>query len=316
MESFLHIGADTIRKHLPVADLIDALDTAFAGIDDYEVPTRHHHGFTGPRGSTATMLLMPAWLPGERAGVKLANIFPTNPDRGLPAVTSIYVLQSSDDGRILATLDGAELTRLRTAAASAVAARHLSRLDVRTLMMVGAGSLAEPLIRAHSAVRPIESVLIWNRSVKRAEQLAASLGDRVTVVDDLDAAVPQAGIISCATMSTEPLIRSAAVADGTHVDVVGAYRPDMRETDSSLITRASVFVDTRDGALSEAGDLLIPIEEGAFEPSDVKADLYELCAGHHPGRLSDGEVTLFKSVGHALEDLVAASLAFDRVLEV
>lgn len=313
MDQILHVDADGVRDGLSLIDLVDALEHAFAVFDRYDVPDRHHHGFDGPDGSTSIMLLMPAWEPGGRAGVKLANIFPTNPARNLPAVTSLYILQSAENGRILATIDGAELTRLRTAAASAAAARRLSRTEARTLLMVGAGALAEPLIRAHSAIRPIEEVLLWNRSRDRAERLAGSPGARITLVDDLDAAVRRADVITCATMSTKPLIRSEFVQPGTHVDLVGAYRPDMRESDSALIARASVFVDTRPGALEEAGDLVIPIGEGTFDASNIVADLHELCSGKNPGRRSDDEVTLFKSVGHALEDLVAASLVFDRV---
>lgn len=314
MGSVPHITARTVRSALPAIRLIDAIDQAFAEMEVYDVPERHHHEFDVPAERNATMLLMPAWKRGSRAGVKIANIFPGNPERGLPAVTSLYVLQSAVDGHILATIDGDELTRLRTAATSAVAARHLARQDARTLLMVGAGALAEPLIRAHSAVRPIESVLLWNRSRKRAVRLAESVDFPINVVDDLDDAARQADLISCATMSTEPLIRSGSVGSGTHIDLVGAYRPDMRESDSELVGRSSVFVDTRSGALAEAGDLLIPAGEGVFDPADICADLHELCADAHPGRRSPEDLTLFKSVGHALEDLVAASLVYDHAI--
>ena len=304
------LNANKVAAALPYDQLIDALDSAFAG--DVAVPQRAHLDVPVPGGDDATLLLMPAWAAGRSIGVKIATVFPDNARRSLPAVLASYFLMNGETGEPLAVLDGTELTVRRTAAASALASRYLSRQNARTLLMVGTGNLAPHLVRAHAAARPIDHVIVWGRRQEAAEALVGKLlaeSINAEVATDLDGVIPDADIISCATLSTDPLVKGALLRDGQHLDLVGAFKPDMRESDSDAVRRASVYVDTRAGALAEAGDILQAISEGAIAPDDVRGDLAELATGTAEKRVDDATVTLFKSVGTALEDLAAAELA-------
>jgi ornithine cyclodeaminase len=261
----------------------------------------------GPPGADERFMALPAWQPGEAIATKLVTIFPGNPaSNGLPSVQAAVVLFDGVDGRLLALLDGTELTYRKTAADSALGSQFLSRSDAGTLLMVGAGGLAAHLIAAHRAVRPaIERVLVWNRTRRRADELvAAGLADRH--VDDLDAAVVAADIICTATMTRQPLIRGNLLRPGTHLDCVGAYLPDHREIDDDVVRRARIFVDSRLAPLHESGDLVIPIVAGLISPDDVAADLYQLCRGEHPGRTDDDEITMFENGGGGHLDLMVA----------
>ena len=305
------ISAAEIDEVLDFPSLIDALAEAFVG--GFAAPTRHHHALAGG----ATHLVMPAWTTGGGGfvGDKIVNVFPDNGKIGRPAVSGLYILQSGETGEPLAAIDGTRLTHWRTAAASGLAARFLARQDARRLLMVGAGALAPFLVRAHRAVRPINEVAIWNRNPSSAEALAAKLaseGLRVTVADDLEAATRQADVISCATLSSAPLIAGAWLAPGQHLDLVGAFNHQMREADNEALRRARVFVDT-EAALHEGGDVTLALAAGAIDRSHVVADLAALCAGA-PGRGGTGEITLFKSVGAAIEDLAAAVLVWRKTL--
>ena len=223
------LGPAEVEAALPYGHLVEALRAAFrAGAT---VPVRHHHAIPRPGQDPATLLLMPAWREGGSTGVKLVHICPGNEARGLPTVPGLYVLFDGPTGMPRAVMDGTALTLRRTAAASALAASYLARADAASLTMVGAGALALHLVRAHAAVRPICRVALWNRTPARAEAVAGQLagdGFAVEVVTELEPAVRAADIVSCATMSREPLVRGAWLRPGTHVDLVGAYRPDMR----------------------------------------------------------------------------------------
>ena len=311
----LQLSAEETRDALPFPDLINALESMFR--TGCEMPVRHHHDVAVPGEPDATMLLMPAWVPGGHAGVKVVNVMPGNSARGMPAVAAEYLLSDARTGEMLALIDGGELTARRTAAASALAARFLAREDARHLVIVGTGRVSLNLVAAHLAVRPISKVSIWGRSSDRIDAAvwAATASHDVEVVgtSDLDAALASADIISAATLSIDPLIKGAHLKPGAHVDLVGAFKPTMRESDDDAIRRASVFVDTRDGCMAEGGDIVQPLQSGVLAATDVKADLYELTRGFHPGRVSHDEITLFKSVGAALEDLAGAILAFETV---
>ncbi len=306
------LSADDVAGALPFPRLVEALREAFRS--DIVAPMRHHHTIERPGEPDATLLLMPAWTAGANGhvGVKIASAFPGNSARSLPSIMASYVLMDGDTGRPVAMLDGGMLTLRRTAAASALAASYLARDDVHRLVMVGAGALAPHLIEAHASVRPIETVAIWNHKAGRAEKLAAQLADRpyaVTAVSDLEAAVRDADIISCATLSSEPLVSGDWLKPGAHLDLVGSFTPAMRESDDAAVRRARVYVDTRAGALKEAGDIVLPIKAGVIGEADICGDLFDLCRGTTEGRRSAEEITLFKSVGTALEDLAAAELA-------
>ncbi|MDJ1158885.1 ornithine cyclodeaminase family protein [Chelatococcus sp. SYSU_G07232] len=310
------VSADEIDRALTFPVLIDALGAAFAG--DVVTPVRHHHEVES-RGAHGTLLLMPAWTGAAASeaylGVKIVTVFPDNAARSLPSVLGTYLLMDGQTGRPLAALDGTRLTLWRTACASALASRYLSRADARHLVMVGAGALAPFMVRAHAAVRPIERVTLWTRRREAAEQLAARFAGEafaVSVADDLEAAVRQADVISCATLSTEPIVRGAWLKPGAHLDLVGAFNLKMREADATALQCANVFIDT-DAARTEGGDVALGLEAGAITDADVCADLFALCRGRHRGRALADEITLFKSVGTAIEDLAAAMLVWQRL---
>jgi len=306
------IDAPEVAARLVPSRLLPALERMFR--DGCTAPARHHHTIEVPGAADGTLLLMPAWRAGEYLGIKLVTVFPTNPARGLPAVSAGYLLMDGRSGAVLAMIDGGELTARRTAATSALAARFLARPDARTLLVVGTGRIARELARCHVAARPgLERVLIWGRSGAHAAAMAAELardGLAAAPVGELDAAVAAADIISSATLAAEPLIRGDWVRPGTHVDLVGGYTPAMREADDALIRKAHVYADTRAGALREAGDLAVPITHGVLDAGSV-VDLHGLCRHEDPGRRDASEVTVFKSVGAALEDLAAAILVYE-----
>jgi ornithine cyclodeaminase len=305
-----HVGADEIRARLPWDALIEALRAMFR--EGCEAPLRHRHPLPQAGGAAeGSLLLMPAWQAGRFTGVKIVHVAPGNPARGLPAVHAVYLLSDGATGAPLALLDGGELTDRRTAAASLLAAGYLARPDSRRLLVLGAGKVARALAEAYAARFPLEAIAIWSRTPASAARLAARLADaglpaRAVAEPDPGAA----DIVAAATLSTVPLVRGASVPPGTHVDLVGAFRPDMRESDGALLARATLVVDTRAGALAEAGDVVQAIREGAIAEGHVAADLFDLCRGAHPGRRSAEEITVFKSVGWAGEDLAAAALAY------
>lgn len=307
------LSADEIDSLLEVGALIEALEAAFRS--NIAVPIRAHHPIRREGAAEATLLLMPAWSEDKSGfmGTKIVSVFPDNPARGKPSIVGIYILFSGDTGEPLCTMDGPRLTLWRTAAASALASRSLSRKDARKLLMVGAGALAPCLIRSHRHVRPIEEVRIWNRNSEQALRLAESLraeGIDAEAVDALEPAARQADIISCATMSPTPLIKGAWLKPGAHLDLVGAYRPSMRECDDEAVLRAKLYCDTRGGALKEGGDLADPLGRGVIAVEDVQGDLFDLARGTAYGRDGDNDITLFKSVGTAIEDLAAAMLVW------
>ena len=263
----LVVDAASIHRLLDFPSLIGALRAMFR--DGVEVPPRHHHTIapSAPDERSGTLLLMPAWRAGDALGIKIVTVFPDNARRSLPSVYGTYLLLDAATGMPLAVLDGTALTLRRTAAASALAAGFLARQDSAVHLMVGTGALAPYLIRAHTAVRPLRETRIWGRNPEKAAALAASLaaaGTAAVAVPDLAEAAATADIITCATLSHEPLVRGAWLKPGAHLDLVGGYRPDMRETDDDAVRRARIFVDT-DAALHEAGDIVQPLRSGALD---------------------------------------------------
>jgi ornithine cyclodeaminase len=256
---------------------------------------------------------MPAWRAGGHSGVKIVHVAPANAARGEPVVHATYLLSDAVTGAPVALLDGGELTDRRTAAASVLAAQYLARPDSTRLLLLGSGKVARALAEAYAARFPLRDIAIWSPTAAHALRLARSLAEEGLPARAVARPDPAAAdIISAATLATVPLIRGAEVRPGTHVDLVGAYRPDMRESDGALLARATLVVDTRAGALAEAGDILQAIAEGAITEAAIAADLAALCRGDHPGRTRREEITVFKSVGWAGEDLAAAILAAGR----
>jgi len=307
------IDAAALDRALDTRALIEALRDAFRR--EVEAPLRHHHTVPTAAGD-ATLLIMPAWEREQAIGIKLVSLMPGNPARDLPFIVGSYLLLDGATGVPRAIMDGPTLTNRRTAAASALAADYLARPDAARMVMVGAGTLAPHFIRAHLAMRPLTDIALWARRPEQASALAAQLaaeGLPVRAVTDLEVAVCDADLVSCATQSREPIVHGAWLKPGAHLDLAGAYLPVMRECDDEAVRRARIFVDTRAGALAEAGDLLQPIKAGVIGPEAILADLHDLARGTAQGRGSPDEITLFKSVGTALEDLAAARLAVEAL---
>ena len=302
-----YFDAETVNANLDYNLFIPFLKEQFT--KEIEVPNRAHHNF-----GANTLLMMPAWN-DKFLGTKLATVHPNNKQLSLPAIHATYFLQSAITGEAIATFEAKSLTNKRTAAASALASSFLSRTDSKRLLIIGNGTLAPELIRAHSAVRPIEAVYIWGRNPKNVDALIAQNEWKYLKVqraDSLEKAIKEVDIISCATLSKMPLIVGEWLQNGQHIDLVGSYKPDMREADNATILRSKVFVDTFH-ALKESGDLSIPIANGTLKRSDIQADLRALCTHQHNGRTSSDEITLFKSVGYALEDLAAAVFVYQQM---
>lgn len=288
--------------------LIAALNEAFQ--NDAAVPQRMHLNIPQTSGHTNTMLVMPAW--GKHVGVKVVTVAPENVKLKNPTIHGTYQLIDKVTGIPLAIMDSRTLTTRRTACASALASSLLSREDSSTLLMVGTGALAPEMVRAHCEVRPIDRVMIYGRDEDKAEILAKDLSDlsaSIEVVEDLAEAVPLADIVSCATTAKEPVIFGKWLREGQHIDLVGAYRPDMREVDDEAIEQSAIFVETMQG-IRESGEIAIPLKSGLISETSIRGDLFGLCNREIPARLSAQQITLYKSVGFALEDLCAAELVW------
>lgn len=301
-------SAAQVHAALEWERLAEALAAGFAA--GAQVPLRHAHRL----GDADTLLLMPAWRDdgGGELGVKIVTVVPGNAARGAATVNALYLLLDRASGEPRALLDGEALTLRRTAAASALAARHLARAAAANLLVIGTGKLAPFLARAHCALRPrLARVRIWGRRAQAAQTLAQRLRDEGLPAEaavDLQVAVREAHIVSCATTATAPIVHGAWLAPGTHLDLVGGFTRAMREADDAAVAGARIFVDTYAGALAEAGDLAVPLERGMIARAQIEAELAQLVRGEKPGRRGDDEITLFKSVGTALEDLAAAQL--------
>ena len=301
-------SAADVARLAPYRDIVEALRHGFRA--EITTPVRHHHEIS----DVATLLLMPAWSK-EWTGLKTVVVKTGNSALGFPTVQASYLLIDNASGATVAMLDGTEITRRRTAAASALAADYLAVKDASTMTLVGAGALGAHFVRAHASVRPIKRVFIFNRTLTKSQALAAELardGFEAVAVTDLEAAVRVSGIVTCVTTSTVAIVKGAWLKPGAHVDLAGAFKPAMRETDGDTVAKSSVYVDTRDGALAEAGDLLQARDEGKFNFASIKGDLFDLCRGKVAGRRSPDEITLFKSAGTAIEDLATAIMVYQK----
>ena len=255
-----------------------------------------------------TLLSRSAWIDGLGLAVKSATVFPQNPSRGAPMINGAVSLFSDRSGELEALVDFHLVTKWKTAGDSLWAAKRLARPDSRNILIIGAGTVAGSLRAAYAAGFPEARFTVWNRTRATAEALAGG-DERMQVADDLKAAVAQADIITSATMSTTPLIRGDWLQAGQHVDLIGAYRPDMREADDDTLRRARVFVDSYDTTLGHIGELKIPLESGVIQRSDILGDYYDAA---HFTRQSDDEITLFKNGGGAHLDLMTARYVLER----
>ncbi|MFN0114824.1 MAG: ornithine cyclodeaminase family protein [Paracoccaceae bacterium] len=250
-----------------------------------------------------TLLTRAAWIDGMGMAVKAGAVFPANPGKGKPTIHGAVNLFADEDGRLEAVLDFGLVTKWKTAGDSLLAARKLARPDSRRILLVGAGVVAASMVEAYSAAFPGAEFTVWTRRPESARAFGARYG--AAAVTDLEVAVRAADIIATATMSTEPLIRGAWLKPGTHLDLIGAYTPAMREADSDCFARASVFVDSRMTTIEHIGDLLEPIREGVMTAADVRGDFYDIASGAF-GRTHDDEITLCENGGGAHLDLMTA----------
>jgi len=303
-----YLDENSVDHLLDYPGLVDALETAH-GV--HGMPDTGALVMDSPGSGDDKFVSLLAWAAGDMIAAKLVGVFPDNmqlcPPQ--PSVQGIVALFDGKTGAPLLICDGGSLTRRKTAADSALGARLLSRADSQVLLVVGAGALAPHIVEAYVAVRPsLKRIIIWNRTHSRAVRLASTLehvGVSVQAEPDLKLALAAADIVSCVTMSSAPLVRGALLRPGTHVDLIGAYAPDMREADDEVVKRAHIFVDTRTGC-ERSGEIAQPIAAGLITSSSILADLFDLCSGRHPGRTHPDEITMFKNVGGAHLDMYTA----------
>jgi alanine dehydrogenase len=308
-----HIDADTTHRLLDYRGLVEGLREIYRrGVDLTERKVLHQKL---PDGSQNDWLILPAWQFGRHQGIKLVSVFPGNEKKGLASVLGLYVLFDGETGVPLLTVDGAALTLRKTVCNSALAVDYCARKDASKLLVVGAGNLAPHVAKAHASVRPINEVRIWNRTAAKAEALAQQLsrpGFAASAAADLESAVRWADIITGVTMTKQPLIEGAWLRPGQHLDLIGAFRPDMREADDEAVRRSRLFIDARFSVLDECGDISQPLAAGLIKEGDI-TDLFQLARGERPGRQNDGEITFFKSGGGGHEDLATAQYLLSKL---
>ena len=303
------LNAEQVAECLDYEALIEALRSGLAGTGSSPSRMRLE---TGSADDRKLLLVKPAW-DDDVAIIKLLTLNEMNRKTVVPFIQGVIVVFDQATGTPSCIMDARELTCRRTAAASALAADYLAVRDAEVLTLIGTGTLAPHMALAHAVNRPIRRVNVFGRSLEKAEATAQAIRSanptiNACVAVDLPTAVGEAQIICAATSSSTPLVMGAWISNGAHIDLVGSYRPDTRESDDAAIGMARVFVDDRAAAMKEAGDILIPLKKGVISQSDVIGDLAELCSGVVHGRVSENEVTAFKSVGMALEDLIAVKL--------
>ena len=315
MDRIKQISDEFIESNTSFLELISEIQNSFSS-DEIIVPMRQHHDFPNPKvQADSTLLLMPAWHPSKNAGVKLVTISPENGKFTMPSIQGTYIYFDATKGSIKAIFEAKNLTSKRTAATSALASSYLSKKDSNSLLMIGTGALSINLIKAHASVRPIKKVFIWGRNFEKAKAICDQLKDEkfiISPIKNIEDKISDVDIISCATLSKNPLVLGNYVKDGQHIDLVGAYKKDMREADDITIKKSSVFIDTYQGGLKESGDIYIPLQKGILKENEIKADLFQLCSNQKQGRKTNKEITLFKSVGHAIEDLAAANYYYTK----
>jgi alanine dehydrogenase len=312
----LLLSEHDVRIVLTMDDLIAAMEEALAQFSTGGVqqPLRT---VLQVGAQPAFFGVMPAFTTDPPAlGTKLVTVFGSNAAAGLPTHLATMVLLDPGTGELLAVMDGRYITEARTAAVSAVSVKQLARDDAGVLAIVGSGVQARSHLEALARVRPLTDIRVWSPSRERREQfvrdMRSHVGAPLRATSSVDDAVRGANLIALVTSSREPVLRSGQVADGTHICAVGACRPDQREMDTALVARGRLYVDSRAGALAEAGDIVLPIAEGALEPSTIAGELGEVLAGRATGRTSRTDLTIFKSLGMAVEDVAAARLAYER----
>ena len=312
----LILSGEDVRRALPMRDAIEAMRSAMASLSAGEciVPARTHVDVPEHDG---VALFMPSYSPAdERMAVKVITLFDRNPERGLPRIQAVVLLLDASNGSPLAMMDGAALTAIRTGAGSGMATDLLARKDAETAAVFGSGPQARTQLEAVCTVRAIRLARVYDpnteAAARYAREMAVQLSIPISVSPSPRAALDEADIVCTATVSHTPVFDDRDVQPGTHINAIGSYKPHVQELPGATVARAYVVVDHRDGALTEPGDLLIPMREGLFGPEHIAAEVGEIILGRKQGRTSDDQVTLYKSVGVAVQDLAAASAAAGR----
>jgi len=315
----LILSRKDLRQLLTMTDVIEAVERGFR---EYKtgrciVPVRMPVPIEKAEG---IFLFMPAYLEKEGFfGTKIVSVFPRNIEKKLSTIQAAYLLNDPTTGELLALMDGILLTAMRTGATSALATKYLSRKNSETLGIIGAGAQAPFQAEAISKVRPIHRMLVYDKERKIAENFSGTVSNSLRIPVHVMASprdvVVESDILVTVTTSTTPVFDGCHLKGGTHINAVGAYTPEMRELDDFTIGKSKIVVDTYEGCMAEAGDLLIPIHNGKLSKENIYADLGEIVLGQKPARTKEDEITLFESVGFALEDLVVASLAYGRASE-
>ena len=305
------LSSDDVRRALPMRQAIEAMKGAFAQLSTGQADVPLRTALDVPRHNGLT-LFMPAYLAADdQMAVKIVSVFNDNPAKGLPLIHALVVVVDATTGAPVAVMDGTYLTALRTGAASGAATDLLARQDAHTVAIFGAGAQGRTQLEAVCAVRPIKAAWVYDVAPERATAYAAEMSRRlslpVKVAASSSEAVRQAGVVCTATTSTIPVFADADVQPGTHINAIGAYTPQMQEIPAETVLRAQVVIDHHEASLAEAGDLLIPLRRGLMTEDHIYAELGEIVAGLKPGRVSPEEITLFKSVGVAVQDVAAAS---------
>ena len=307
-----------VEEMLTMSECIAVMEEALAGLARGEAhqPLRT---MTRPPEAAGILGLMPSYRGGAVPlfGLKEVCVFPGNPARGLDTHLGAVLLHSGETGELLAVMNASAITAIRTAAVSAVATRLLAREDARVLAIIGAGVQAESHLRALLLVRTFDEVRICSRTRAKAEKLAQSFagsGLAIKVTDSVETAVRDAGVVTTVTGSREPVIRREWLAPGTHINAVGSSIAVARELDSATMAAGSLFVDRRESTLNESGDFLLARQEGAIGDDAIRAEIGEILTGKAQGRRSASEITIFKSLGLAIEDLAAAAFLYDKAI--
>lgn len=308
----LILEADDVRRALPMAEAIAGMGVAFGQLGRGQAILPLRSRLETAEGVT---LFMPAYLAeSQNLAVKIVSVFPGNPGRGEPMIYATVVVLDSHTGRIMALLEGASLTAIRTGAVSGLATQLLSRPESSSVAIIGSGVQARTQLEAVCTVRPIQQVWVYSPNSAHAHQFAAEMAGRgtipatITVAANATEAVQEADIICTATNATTPVFPGRALKAGSHINAVGSYTPTMQEIDSETISRAHLFVDSRESVWAEAGDLIIPLQAGLISRDHIQAELGQVIIGQHPGRTNPTQITCFKSCGLAIQDGIAAGI--------
>tara|TARA_B100000686_G_scaffold342408_1_gene421504 strand:+ start:12811 stop:13767 length:957 start_codon:yes stop_codon:yes gene_type:complete len=312
----LVINSNEIIKLLDYKSLIKEIKSTFRKAD-FCPPREIYNIDKNSILEKSQLLLMPAFIKNKYYGVKLLNIFPNNPSKGLDRVKALYVLFDKNNGNIKAIIDGTILTKYRTAAMSALASSYLSYKNSNNLLIIGTGSLVPYMISAHTIVRPIKNVYIWGRNYERAKKVVTNIKNvniNLTAVKEFTKISQNMDIISTVTSSSQPLLYSKNFKKGVHLDLVGAHNKDMIELDSEAFKWGEIYVEDIDSAFSEAGDLIKSLSLGYIKRKNIKNNISELIKENRYMRSNKEQTTIFKSVGHSFSDLAAAILIYKKYI--